>query len=152
MNEAIKIKGHYGTHTVTAVKILDGVYNLKLVDDFYRCGGFAEDPKGEEGLSFIDPSGGPFIGHGSLASKYHPELPNLKIKKLETFCNEFVGFVDDVRRAVWTFKGVDVTGVSVDRTDYFVLDGETDQWSIVDVRDDKAGGIEVRADGALERL
>jgi hypothetical protein len=83
-SEPIKIKGHYGTHTVTAIKILDGVYSLKLVDDFYRCGRFAEDPKGDEGLSFIDPSGGPFIGHGSLASKYHPELPNLKIKKLES--------------------------------------------------------------------
>ena len=66
--------------------------------------------------------------------------------------NEFVGFVDDRRRSVWTFKGVDVTGVSADRGDYFVLDGETDQWEIVDVRDDKAGGIEVRADGALEHL
>lgn len=83
MNEPIKIKGHYGTHTVTAIKILDGVYRLKMVDDFYRCGGFSEDTKGVEGLSFIDPSGGPFIGHGSVANKYHPDLPNLRIKKLE---------------------------------------------------------------------
>lgn len=66
--------------------------------------------------------------------------------------NEFVGFVDDRRRSVWTFKGVDVTGVAADRGDYFVLSGETDQWSIIDVRDDKAGGVEVRADGALGRL
>ena len=83
MNEPIKIKGHYGTHTVTAIKILDGVYRLKMVEDFYRCGGFSEDTKGVEGLSFIDPSGGPFIGHGSVATRYHPDLPNLKIKKLE---------------------------------------------------------------------
>lgn len=66
--------------------------------------------------------------------------------------NEFVGFVDDRRRAIFTFYGVDVTGVAANRNDYFVLAGETDQWSIVDVRDDKAGGIEVRADGALELL
>jgi len=66
--------------------------------------------------------------------------------------NEFVGFVDDRRRAVWTLKGADITGDAVDRGDYFVLSGETDRWTIVDVRDDKAGGIEVRADGALERL
>jgi hypothetical protein len=84
MNEPIKIKGHYGTHTVTATKVSDGIYNLKMVEDFYRCGGFSEDAKGVEGLSFIDPSGGPFIAHGSLASQYHPDLPNIKIKKLES--------------------------------------------------------------------
>ena len=83
MNEPIKIKGHYGTHPVTATKVSDGVYNLKMVDDFYRCGGFSEDAKGVEGLSFIGPAGGPFIGHGSAANEYHPNLPNLKIKKLE---------------------------------------------------------------------
>jgi hypothetical protein len=66
--------------------------------------------------------------------------------------NEFVGFVDDRRRAVFTIYGADNTGDPLDRGDYFVLDGETDRWTIVDVRDDKSGGIEVRADGALERL
>ena len=67
--------------------------------------------------------------------------------------NEQVGFVDDRRRAVWTFKAVDVTvALAADRGDYFVLSGDTVRWTIVDVRDDKAGGIEVRADGALERL
>jgi len=84
MNEPIKIKGHYGTHTVTATKVSDGVYRLALVDDFYRCGGFSEGAKGVEGLSFIDPAGGPFISHGSVANEYHPNLPNLKIKKLES--------------------------------------------------------------------
>ena len=84
MNESIKIKGHYGTHTVTAIKVSDGVYRLMLVDHHCRFGGFAEDPKGVEGLSFIDPSGGPFIAHGSIAREYHPDLPNLRIKKLES--------------------------------------------------------------------
>ena len=83
MSEPIEIKGRNGTHTVTAVKIADALYSLRLVQDFYRCGGFAEDPIGVEGLSFIDPSGGPFIAHGSIAREYHPDLPNLRIKKLE---------------------------------------------------------------------
>jgi len=82
MNEEIKIKGHNGTHTVTAIKVLDGVYRLALVNNSCRFGGFADGIS--EGLSFIDPSGGPFIAHGSLASQYHADLPNLKIKKLES--------------------------------------------------------------------
>ena len=81
-NEPIKINGHYGTHTVTAIKVLDGVYRLALVNNSCRFGGFADGIS--EGLSFIDPSGGPFIAHGSLASQYHADLPNLKIKKLES--------------------------------------------------------------------
>ena len=82
--DEIKIKGRGGNHTVTAVKIGDSLYRLSMVTPFFRCGGFAEDPKGVEGLSFIDPSGGPFISHNSLASQYHPDLPNIKIKKLES--------------------------------------------------------------------
>ena len=82
MNEPIKIKGHNGTHTVTAIKVSDGVYRLMLVENSCRFGGFADGIS--EGLSFIDPSGGPFIAHGSLASQYHADLPNLKIKKLDS--------------------------------------------------------------------
>jgi hypothetical protein len=88
MNESIKINGHSGTHTVTAVKIADALYSLRLVQDFYRFGGFAEDPIGVEGLSFIDPSGGPLIAQGSIAREYHPDLPNLRIKKLESRMDE----------------------------------------------------------------
>jgi hypothetical protein len=80
--ESIEIKGHYGTHTVTAIKVSDGVYRLALVDYHCRFGGFADGIS--EGLSFIDPSGGPLIAHGSLAREYHPDLPNLRIKKLES--------------------------------------------------------------------
>jgi len=85
MNEELKIKGHYGTHTVTAIKVSSEVYRLMLVSHlrFLRFGGFADDTKGVEGLSFIDPAGGPFIAHGSIAREYHPDLPNLRIKKLE---------------------------------------------------------------------
>ena len=84
MNEPIKIKGHYGTHTITATKIADALYRLSPVQDYYRFGGFTDDTKGIKGLSFIDPSGGPFIAHGSIAREYHPDLPNLKIKRLES--------------------------------------------------------------------
>ena len=80
MNEEIKIKGHYGTHTVTAIEVSDGVYRLMLVENSCRFGGFTDDISG--GLSFIDPSGGPFISHGSIAREYHSDLPNLKIKGL----------------------------------------------------------------------
>jgi hypothetical protein len=80
--ESIEIKGHYGTHTVTAIKVSDGVYRLALVNNSWRFGGFADGIS--EGLSFIDPSGGPFIAQGSIAREYHPDLPNLKIKKLES--------------------------------------------------------------------
>jgi len=82
MNEEIKIKGHYGTHTVTAIEVLDGVYRLALVNNSCRFGGFADGIS--EGLSFIDPSGGPLIAQGSIAREYHPDLPNLRIKKLES--------------------------------------------------------------------
>jgi len=64
--------------------------------------------------------------------------------------NEQVGFVDARRRAVFTFDRDDIG--SATRGDYFVIDGETDRWTVVDVRDDRAGGIEVRCDGTLERL
>jgi hypothetical protein len=83
MDESIKIKGPCGKHTVTAIKVSDGVYRLLIVKGAFRRGLFADDPEEYEGLSFIEPVGGPFIELGSLASKYHPELPNLNIKKLE---------------------------------------------------------------------
>lgn len=82
MNEEIKINGRNGTHTVTAVQVSSEVYRLMLVENSCRFGGFADGIS--EGFSFIDPSGGPLIAHGSLASQYHADLPNLKIKKLES--------------------------------------------------------------------
>ena len=81
MNEEIKINGRLGTHTVTAIKVSDGVYRLALANNSCRFGGFTDGTS--EGLSFIDPSGGPLIAQGSIAREYHPDLPNIKIKKLE---------------------------------------------------------------------
>lgn len=63
---------------------------------------------------------------------------------------EQVGFVDDFLRAVFTFAAADIT-TDIARGDHFVLSGQTQRWYVVDVRDDKSGGIEVRADANIER-
>lgn len=65
--------------------------------------------------------------------------------------NEFVGAIDDRRRAIFTLAGGDVA-TTIQRGDYFVLSGETTRWTVTDVRDDKSGGLEIRCDGTLERL
>lgn len=65
--------------------------------------------------------------------------------------NEFVGAIDDRRRAIFTVAAADFA-TPPDRGDYFVLEGETSRWTVMDVRDDQAGGIELRCDGTLRRL
>lgn len=64
---------------------------------------------------------------------------------------EQVGFVDDRLRAVFTYDANDLT-TALQRGDYFVLDGQTQRWFAVDIRDDESGGIEVRCDAYMERL
>ncbi len=63
---------------------------------------------------------------------------------------EQVGFVDDQLRAVFTYDRDDLT-TALRRGDVFVLSGQTQKWTAVDIRDDKAGGIEVRCDAYIER-
>lgn len=87
---------------------------------------------------------------GESATLYHAD--GEASQQITVAFNEFVGFVDDRRRAIFTIRASDVLGDPVDREDYFVLAGETDRWTVVDVRDDKAGGVELRCDGALGRL
>lgn len=73
----------------------------------------------------------------------------------ETFLcvfNEYVGAVDDDRRGLFTFRSSNLTGALPERTDYLTVEGDTDRWYVRDVRDDKSGGIEIRADGKLSRL
>src|SRR5688572_21554406 len=65
--------------------------------------------------------------------------------------NEFVGAIDDRRRAIFTLQATELA-TPPDRGDYFVLSGETDRWTVLDVRDSKAGDYEIRADGTLGRL
>ena len=78
-------------------------------------------------------------------------FPDGTTQTLTSTFNEQVGFVDGLRRAVFTFTAGVLTVEEADRAQYLTLSGETDQWWIVDVRNDKSGGIEVRADGRLTR-
>ena len=66
--------------------------------------------------------------------------------------NEQVGAVDEIGRTVFTFRLADAATPALDRGDWFVLPGETERWYIVNYRDDKSGGIEVRCDRKLVRL
>lgn len=70
---------------------------------------------------------------------------------LNVVFNEQVGFVDDRRRGVFFIDSDDVSD-SLNRGDYFILDGETDRFTVVDVRDSKDGAMECRCDGTLTRL
>lgn len=72
-------------------------------------------------------------------------------KSLQVSFIEQVGAVDDRLRAVFTYDADDVD-TEVQRGDFFVLSGQTQRWYAIDVRDDKAGGIEVRCDATMERL
>ena len=65
--------------------------------------------------------------------------------------NEFVGFVDNYRRAIFTARTDAFSTREPVRGDHFVLAGETARWKIVDVRNDQSGGVELRCDGHLER-
>jgi hypothetical protein len=54
----IKVYGHYGTHTASLTPIPEG-FKLETESGFCRFGSAAGG-----GLSFVDPSGGPFIHVG----------------------------------------------------------------------------------------
>ena len=89
---------------------------------------------------------------GEDASFYYATAPSTAYSVTPIF-NEQVGAIDGYRRAVFTVDadGAPFATTSPQRGDFFVLDGETDRWVVVDVRDDKAGAIELRCDGTLER-
>lgn len=69
--------------------------------------------------------------------------------EISVIFNEFVGAVDEFGRAIFTADRDDFSDAPV-RGDYFVLAGETNRWVVVDVRDDKSGGYELRCDVTLE--
>lgn len=69
-----KIIGRYG-HSCTLTKLKLKKYLVSFTDPVYRLG-FHEDPYT---LSYIDPSGGPFISVGSSLREFHPELPDKPI-------------------------------------------------------------------------
>lgn len=89
---------------------------------------------------------------GEAATFYYAAAPSTGYSVTPTF-NEQVGAIDGFRRAVFTVDA-DAEPFATTaplRGDFFVLSGETDRWVVVDVRDDKAGAIELRCDGTLVR-
>ncbi|MBX3467181.1 MAG: hypothetical protein KF878_09830 [Planctomycetes bacterium] len=65
--------------------------------------------------------------------------------------DEFIGAIDDTRRAVFVLPYGAVTP-EPKRGDYFVLSGETDRWYLVNLRNSLSGDWELRCEGRLERL
>jgi len=80
------IVGRYG-HSCTISKITSKRYRVLIHARHYRCGGFAESDE-REGLSFIDPSGGPFISVDTPLNEYHYKLPKKMIKKITNRLDE----------------------------------------------------------------
>jgi len=73
------ITGRYGDRH-TLVESESG-YNLQFSTKYHRIG-FRE--RDEVGISFVDPSGGPFISVGEVLEELHDKLPKgLKIKTIE---------------------------------------------------------------------
>lgn len=65
-------------------------------------------------------------------------------KTIDVIFNEQVGALDDFANAVFTFSSDATVGISDPvRGDQIIIFGGT--WTVVDVRDDKAGTVEVRA-------
>ena len=74
--EPFKIMGRYG-HSCTLTKLKPKKYLISFVNPVARFG------SDENGISFVDPSGGPFISVGTSLREYHPKLPNKKIVSIE---------------------------------------------------------------------
>lgn len=68
------IRGRYGISA--HIELVDDKYRFATVDDFCRFG------HAEEGYSFVDPSGGPFIAVGDKLSYFHPNLPDDRITSI----------------------------------------------------------------------
>lgn len=74
--EPFKIIGRNG-HSCTLTKLKPKKYLISFVNPVARFG------SDENGLTFIDPSGGPFIGVGGVLKELHPKLPNKAIVSIE---------------------------------------------------------------------
>jgi hypothetical protein len=74
--EPFKIIGRNG-HSCTLTKLKPKKYLISFVNPVARFG------SDENGISFIDPSGGPFIGVGDALRNIHPKLPNKAIVSIE---------------------------------------------------------------------
>lgn len=74
------VVGRYG-YSCTFVEVDKNTFKLIIHSKLCRFGGFAADSD-KEGLSFVDPSGGPFIAIDTPLKEYHHKLPNKIIKKI----------------------------------------------------------------------
>jgi len=74
--ETAYIKGHYGTRTLFGSLIGNEVH-LVLLSEYYRFGNDGDR------LSFVDPSGGPFVSVGTPMSEYHRLFPKKAIKAID---------------------------------------------------------------------
>jgi hypothetical protein len=81
------IKGRYGAVTCHISPFAEDQYLLELTEH----GGYCRFGTDNEGLTFVDPSGGPFIAREALLSGYHRDLPELAIK--EIFPRKKGGFI-----------------------------------------------------------
>lgn len=85
------IVGRYG-YSCTISKVTSKRYSVLITSRYFRCGGFAETDE-REGLSFIDPSGGPFISVDTFLNEYHYKLPKRKIKEITNNLDEGIVIV-----------------------------------------------------------
>lgn len=85
----------------------------------------------------------------AVTADFYTAVASSTSTSVQVIFNEQAGFVDGFRRAIFTVDR-DVIANPL-RGDFFILDGETDRWTIVDVRNDQAGAFELRCDGTLER-
>ena len=74
--EPFKIMGRNG-HSCTLTKLKPKKYLISFVNPVARFGG------DENEISFIDPSGGPYISVGTSLKEYHPKLPNKAVVSIE---------------------------------------------------------------------
>lgn len=76
---------------------------------------------------------------------YSPETGSDVV--IKAIFNEFVGFVDDQARAIFTVSTLASNGVaSPQEGDRITIVGESVYWTVVDVRDSKDDTAELRCD------
>lgn len=79
-NTKAKLYNRYNID-VTIERLKKTNWVLSIKDEFFRTGGFSEGDD-RKGLSFVDPSGGPFISVDSFLSEYSKDLPGCLITQI----------------------------------------------------------------------
>jgi hypothetical protein len=88
-----KIYGHYRTHTCTVIRKKLHEWHLQMAGSgFHRCG------SDDDGIVFVDPSGGPFFARDASLREYSKELPDVKIKSIVRKDNEYFLLTEPKKR------------------------------------------------------